>query len=72
MKKTVLILMVLGLTATACSAARTNRRPSFTMQPITELAVGTLKLDGTAEAVTAATSERAAAHVGGVQADRQQ
>ena len=53
MKRIVLILMVLGLTTAACGTARGNRRASFTMQPITELAVGTLKLDGTAEVVTA-------------------
>lgn len=53
MKRMVLILTVLGLTTAACGTTRANRRASFTMQPITELAVGTLKLDGTAEAVTA-------------------
>ncbi len=53
MKRMALILMVLGLTTAACGTTRANRRAAFTMQPITELAVGTLKLDGTAEAVTA-------------------
>jgi hypothetical protein len=52
MKRTILVLMLLGLVSTACGSTRSNRRPSFSMQPITELAVGTLKLDGTAEAVT--------------------
>lgn len=52
MKQAMVILTVLGLMTTACATTRSNRRTTFTMQPITELAVGTLKLDGTAEAVT--------------------
>jgi hypothetical protein len=55
MKNVIVLLAALGLLVTACSpSASTRTEPSAggAMQPVVELAVGTLKLDGTADAIT--------------------
>ena len=55
MKNAIVVLTSLGLLVTACSASgstRTGPSAGGAMQPVAELAVGTLKLDGTAHAIT--------------------
>jgi len=55
MKRMTLILAVFSVAITACGSARANPMASGgggAMQPMTELIVGTLKLEGTNEAVT--------------------
>ncbi len=55
-KKTFILLALLALGVTACSSAQpqssTQTQNSRTLNPMSELAVGTLKLDGTKNAVT--------------------
>ena len=73
MKNAIVVLAGLGLLATACSPAgstRTGPSAGGAMQPVTELAVGTLKLDGTADAITKEQAGRTPPIVGGLQGGR--
>jgi hypothetical protein len=55
MKTTMLVLAILSVVGSACSSRGANPLAAGgagAMQPMTELVIGTLKLEGTAEAVT--------------------
>jgi hypothetical protein len=55
MNRTIVVLAVFGLALTACSTTRANSMSpggGSAMQPLTELAVGTLKLEGTQDTIT--------------------
>jgi len=55
MKNATIVLAVLGLVVTSCSASNltpTGQSSGGAMQPLAELAAGTMKLEGTAEAIT--------------------